>query len=205
MDRDQLRSSYDQVAGAYETTFLDELRGKPRDRQLLGEFAETVGNPVLEVGCGPGQIGAFVRERGRRVVGVDLSARMAALAGRRLDASLCADMRSLPIGTATAGGLVAFYSLIHLPRSGVVEVLREFRRVLRPGGCILLSVHEGTGEIERDEFLGEPVRFTATLFELDELVAACSAAQLEVTLAERRAPYASEAQTFRLYVGARCA
>jgi hypothetical protein len=47
------------------------------------------------------------------------------------------------------------------------------------------------------------VPFTATLFQLDELLAACSGAELEVTLAERRAPYASEAQTFRLYVGAR--
>jgi SAM-dependent methyltransferase len=129
---------------AYEATFLDELSGKPRDRQLLAEFAARVGDPVIEIGSGPGQIGAFVREHGRRVVGVDLSARMAALAGRRLDASVCADMRSIPIGSGNAGGLVAFYSLIHLPRSALPATMREFRRVLRRGGRVLVSVHEGT-------------------------------------------------------------
>ncbi len=79
-------------------------------------------------------------------------------------------------------------------------VLREFRRVIRAGGRVLVSAHEGTGEVVLDEFLGEPVPGAATFYELDELVAACSAARLDVTLAERRAPYSSESQTFRLYV-----
>jgi hypothetical protein len=72
--------------------------------------------------------------------------------------------------------------------------------VLRPGGGVLFSVHEGQGEIELDEFLDEPVPFVATLFELDELVAATERAGLVVALAERRPPYPSEHPTNRLYV-----
>ena len=68
---------------------------------------------------------------------------------------------------------------------------------------MLFSAHEGDDEVELDRFLEEPVRFGATLFELDELVVASEGAGLEVTLAERRAPYTTESQTFRLYVGAR--
>ena len=196
-----LRSTYDEVADKYETRFLEELHEKPRDRELLAAFAEAVHDPVVEVGCGPGQIGMFVRKRGRRVFGVDLSPRMAGLANVRLDGALPADMRSLPFAPGRLGGIVAFYSLIHLRRPELCEVLQEFHRVLRPGGRVLFSAHEGRGEIEHDEFLDEPVPIVATLFELDELVDASEAAGLTVTQAERRAPYASEA-TVRLYVEA---
>jgi SAM-dependent methyltransferase len=198
---EQLRSSYDAVASKYEAHFLDELRDKPRDRELLTAFAETVSDPVLEVGCGPGQIGAFLRERGRRVVGLDLSPQMAMLANGRLEGVLAGDMRSLPFASGHFGGVVAFYSIIHLRRAELRGALAGFCRVLRPGGRVIFSAHEGRGVVERDEFLGELAPFVATLFELDELGEACRVAGLEVLLAERRAPYQSES-TVRLYVEA---
>ena len=199
---DYLRSSYDATAAKYEVRFLDELREKPRDRELLAAFAQSVEDPVGEIGSGPGQIGAFVRQWGRRVVGIDLSPAMAKLATVRLDGAVAADMRALPLGPETLGGILAFYSLIHLRRDELGGVLREFRRVLRPGGRVLFSAHEGTDEVELDKFLDEPVPFAATFFELDELVGASQAAGLEVTLAERRPHYPNESDTNRLYVEA---
>jgi len=203
---DSLRSTYDLVAAEYESRFADELQDKPRDRELLESLAGSVGDPIAEIGCGPGHIGAFVRHAGRRhhrVVGVDLSPAMAVLAMRRLDAALVADMRSLPFAADTFGGLVAFYSLIHLRRAELEPVLRGFTRVLRPGGHVLFSAHEGHDELERDEFLGEQAPVVATLFTLDELAGAGRRAGLEVVLAERRNPYGSEGETVRLYVEAK--
>ncbi len=142
MSWDHLRSTYDLVAAKYEARFVDELRSKPRDRELLEEFALSARDPIAEIGCGPGHIGAYVRRRGqlqRRVIGVDLSPEMVGLAMKRLDAALVADMRSLPFASDQFGGLLAFYSLIHLRRDGIVSVLAEFRRVLRPGGRVLFS------------------------------------------------------------------
>jgi ubiquinone/menaquinone biosynthesis C-methylase UbiE len=199
---EHLRSTYDQVATKYESRFLGELDGKPRDRDLLARIAESVGDPVVEIGCGPGQIGAFVRARGRYVVGLDLSVEMARLALRRLDAALTADMRSLPFASGRVGGLLAFYSIIHLPRTEVSIALEEFHRVLRPGGRILLSAHQGEGQIDRDDFLEEHAPFVATLFELDELISAATAVGFDVTLAERRPPYETESGTVRLYIEA---
>src|SRR6266436_350955 len=86
------RGAYDVVAHKYEERFLDELEHKPRDRELLDAFADAVSDPVLEVGCGPGQIGLYVRNRGRRVIGLDLSHEMVRLAARRLDGAVTADM-----------------------------------------------------------------------------------------------------------------
>ena len=197
----RIRSSYDVVAQEYEARFLDELAAKPRDRELLVAFAESVRDPVVEIGCGPGQVGLFVRQRGRRVYGLDLSREMARRANHRLDGAVVADMRSLPFASERLGGLVAFYSLIHIRRAAVGGVLREFQRVLRPGGRVLFSTHEGRGDLQHDQFLDEPVPIVATLFELDELVEASRAAGLDVTRAERRERYPSES-TVRLYVEA---
>lgn len=199
---EHLRSSYDAVAREYESRFLDELRDKPHDRQLLAAFAETVIDPIVEVGCGPGQIGHFVRQQGRRVYGLDLSPEMTRRANGRLDGALAADMRSLPLAPERLGGLVAFYSLIHIRRPELGIVLQEFHRVLQPGGRVLFSAHEGHGLIEHDQFLDEEVPFVATLFELDELVDASRSAGLAVTRSERRMPYPSEHETVRLYVEA---
>jgi len=204
MSWERLRSSYDQVAGRYEETFRDELGEKPYDRRLLDRWVSAVENPVLEVGCGPGQVGAYLQERGRQVVGTDLSLGMARLAARRLPSAAVADLRSLPIRRASVGAVLAFYSIIHIPRPQLGGALSEFRRVLRPGGRILLSAHEGDGEFAVGEFLGEAVPFVATFFNLDELVAATRSAGMEVTLAERRPPYEAEHPTVRLYVEARC-
>ena len=199
---DSLRSSYDFVAEKYESRFSDELENKARDRELLESFASTVGDPVADIGSGPGQIGAFVRKRDRRVIGVDLSLGMARLAHVRLDAAVVADMRLLPFAPGSLGGLLAFYSVIHLQRTELDAALREFGRVLRSGGRVLFSAHEGQGGVELDTFLEEPVPFTATFFELDDLVRASEFAGLEVTMAERRMPYPSESRTVRLYVEA---
>lgn len=199
---DRVRSTYDWVADTYERRFLDELDGKPRDRELLGHFAASVRDPVVDIGTGPGQIGAFVRVRGRHVTGLDFSTEMTGLARARLDAAVAADMRRLPFADERVGGLLAFYSVIHLPRPDIGAALEEFHRVLRPGGRLLLSAHEGDGEIERDDFLDEKVPIVATLFDLDELVSATTAAGLDVALAERRPPYENEGSTVRLYVEA---
>jgi ubiquinone/menaquinone biosynthesis C-methylase UbiE len=199
---ESIRSSYDAVARQYERRFFHELDEKPFDRELLTWWASIANDPVLDIGCGPGQIGAAVAASGRKVIGVDFSREMVRLAATRLDAAVAADMRSLPLGTAVAGGVVAFYSLIHLRRPELGATLQEFHRVIRPGGWMLMSAHEGTGEIERDEFVGEPVPMAATWFLLEELATAATEAGFEVTRADRRMPYPSESQFPRLYVAA---
>jgi len=195
-------AAYDTVAADYEARFSDELDAKPRDRQFLDGLATRASGLVLDVGSGPGHVGARIRAAGRPVLAVDLSRAMAAAAARRLDGAVVADMVHLPVTTASVTDIVAFYSVIHLPRRRLRHVLREFARVLTPGGHVLLSAHEGTDDITVTEFLDHQVDLSATFFTLDELAVAVGDADLEVISAECRDPYENEGTTNRLYVQA---
>jgi SAM-dependent methyltransferase len=205
MQPDEIRSSYEVVAEKYAATFFDELSRKPFDRELLDGFAALLPHgKALDVGCGPGHVGRYLSERGMAVVGVDLSPTMIEIA-RRLNPEMrfeVGDMRNLPVGDGTVDAIVAFYSLIHIPRAEVPAVLADFQRVLAPSGRLLLAVHGGTGTVSRSEFMGEPVPFEATLFDKDELAELIRASGFQVTLSTIRPPYEFEHQTPRLYVGA---
>lgn len=195
-------AAYDTVASKYEKRFLDELDDKPRDRELLDGLAARASGLVLDVGSGPGQIGHRVRQAGRPVLAVDLSHGMAARAGRRLDGAVVADMLNLPVADTSIADILAFYSVIHLPRAALRHALAEFARVLTPGGHVLVTAHEGAGEVQVTHFLDHEVALAATFFSLDELIDAVAEANLELVLAERRHPYSQEGSTVRLYVEA---
>src|SRR6266850_631643 len=78
----ELRSGYDRVAEHYATEYFDELKRKPFDCELLDTFAESVRDdgPVCELGCGPGQVARYLKDRGVDVCGLDLSSEMVRVA-----------------------------------------------------------------------------------------------------------------------------
>ena len=122
-----LQASYDRVAGEYARRIFDELEHKPLDRQLLDRFAAGVRDlgPACDLGCGPGHVARYLHEHGVTVVGVDLSPEMVQTA-RRLNPGLefrQGDMRSMGLQDGSWGGIVAFYSLIHVPPPEVEEIL----------------------------------------------------------------------------------
>ena len=111
-------------------------------------------------------------------------------------------MCDLPAGEASLAGIVAFYSMIHLPRPRIPAALAEFRRVLAPGGALLAAMHGGTGEIGSDAAFGFPVQVRATLVMLDEIAGMAESAGLAVRERHERAPYPGEYPSQRLYLWA---
>ncbi len=196
-------SSYDAVADEYVRRFLSELERKPFDRKLLDDFAERIEGPVADIGCGPGHVARYLSERGVRVSGVDLSQQMIEQA-RELNSGISfrqGDMGALDFETGSLEAIVAFYSIIHIARERVTDVLREFARVLRPAGALLLSVHLGDQVIHLDEWWDRAVSLDFVLFGVDEMRGYLRAAGFEVEQALERDPYAPEVegQTRRCY------
>lgn len=141
------RESYDRLAVGYATQFYAELDNLVLERALLGAFAESVasGTPVLDVGCGPGRTTAYLAEHGLSVTGLDLSPEMVRLARERHpDLTFeVGSMTDLPVADGTLGGLLAFYSLIHVPTAEVPQVLAEWRRALLPGAQVAIAFQVG--------------------------------------------------------------
>jgi ubiquinone/menaquinone biosynthesis C-methylase UbiE len=190
-----IQRSYDSVAQEYADEIYAELADKPFDRELLDRFAKRVGSGrVCDLGCGPGQIARYLRDRGVDVFGLDLSAGMLAQA-RRLNPEIefvQGSMLALALGSETLDGITAFYSIIHIPRQQVVSALSEMRRVLKPGGCLLITFHLGTEDTHHDELFGRPVNLDVAYFTTMEMSGYLLAAGFRVEESLERDPYAPE-------------
>ena len=201
-----LQASYDRVAEHYATEFFEELKLKPFDCQLLDDFAESVrddsGNgAVCELGCGPGQVARYLKDRGVNMRGIDLSSEMVRVA-TRLNADIPfqqGDMLALNLEDDSLAAIVLFYSIIHIKREDVTGALKEMNRVLTPAGRLFLAFHSGEGELHRDEWYGETVSIDFRLFQGDEMSGYLEdAGFVDIKILER-APYEFEYPTRRVY------
>lgn len=167
------QSSYDQVAAEYAEKFKDEMDHKPFDRDCLDRLAREVGHlgPICDLGCGPGQIARYLHRQGVNTLGVDLSARMVEEA-QRLNPEVHfhqGDMLSLPDADNSWGGIAAFYCILHIPGEKVVEALREMKRVLKPGGLLLITFHIGNEIKHLEEWWEKPVNLDFAFFQPEEM------------------------------------
>ncbi|WP_406215790.1 class I SAM-dependent methyltransferase [Streptomyces decoyicus] len=136
-------NDYDSFAEAYsadnENNLVNAYYARPAMLALAGDVA---GRRILDAGCGSGPLSAALRDRGADVTGIDASARMLALARRRLgdDAALhVADLSDpLPFDDGAFDDVVSSLVLHYLEDWG--PTLAEIRRVLKPGGRLIASV-----------------------------------------------------------------
>jgi SAM-dependent methyltransferase len=202
----ELQASYDRVAEDYAREFRDEMNKKPFDRKMLDWLVEKVDNlgMICDIGCGPGQIAEYLHRRGVRACGIDLSAEMVKEAQRsNPDIPFQqGNMLSLTeVADNSFGGIAAFYCIIHVPRSLVVSALQELKRVLRPGGVLLLTFHIGQQVIHRDEWWDKQVSLDFIFFETEEMRTFLKIAGFDFQEVIERDPYPEvEYQSRRAYI-----
>jgi uncharacterized protein YceH (UPF0502 family) len=205
---ERVRSSYDAVAEAYSGNLTDELAGLPFETWLLDRVAAHAdGGPVVEVGCGPGHVTAYLAAAGADATGLDLSPGMVAEARRRFPEGSyeVGDLRRLMRPTTAPGwsAVLAWYSLIHLAASELSEAVGALARPLVPGGWLVIGLHAGAEIRHNDSWFDVPVDLDFVLHDPHEVVAAVRAAGLVDLEWYLRGPLAGEVQTERLYVLAR--
>jgi SAM-dependent methyltransferase len=200
-----VRTSYDTIAAEYAKRIYAELKDKPFDREWLDRFSERVRaiGQVCDLGCGPGHVARYLRDRGVDVFGLDLSPVMLEEA-RRLNPDIEfieGTMMSLNMESERLAGIVALYSIIHMERNELGIAFAELWRVLRPGGCALVAFHVGSDTIHNTEWWGYSVNLDATFFTSGEIVEQLKRAGFEIEAAMERDPYPEvEYQSRRGYV-----
>ncbi len=179
---DSTRESYDTVAEDYAVRVGQLFDQEPIGRAMLAAFAEQVRGAVVDVGCGPGHVTAHLASLGLDVAGVDLSPKMVEIARRRypdLRFSV-GSMTALDLPDGELGGLVAWWSIFHLPPEELPKVFAEFRRTLAPGGRLLIGFHVGDERLSPETAYGHPVTYDAYLLEPGRIVDLLGQAGFEV-------------------------
>ncbi len=140
---------YDARAGEYAA-----LAGGMTELAHAEAFAALLpaGARVLDLGAGPGFHAAWFAARGFRAEALDASAEMVALAARQPGVhARQGRFEDLPADPAWHG-IWANFSLLHLPRAELPEMLLRLKRALVPGGLLHLGMKLGQGE--RTDALG---------------------------------------------------
>jgi SAM-dependent methyltransferase len=138
---------YDGMASVYAEHAADSAYNAHYDRPaVLGLVEDVAGKRVLDAGCGPGLYAEELLARGAEVVAVDGSLAMVELARQRLGSRaevLHADLgQRLPFGASEFELVVCALVIHHLDDREAC--LREFFRVLRRGGKVVLSTQHPT-------------------------------------------------------------
>jgi ubiquinone/menaquinone biosynthesis C-methylase UbiE len=159
MDRNEIRRAWDEVSETYAR------RRDPTgsDAALIDDLLDDLppDATVLDAGCGDGARTLANLPTGR--VGLDVSRRGLELAEERVsDARLLqADMTAIPLADGSVDAVTAYHAVFHVPRKSQPEVYREFVRVLRPGGRLLMTLPGGRFETVREGWMGGRMFFSA--------------------------------------------
>jgi SAM-dependent methyltransferase len=139
-------SPYDDIAEWYDgwvgTHSMDEDAFFPAVEALMGAVA---GQRLCDLACGQGRVARHLAARGASVVGIDLSAKMLAIARHHEDGAprgieyRHADARTLEgVADGTFDGVVCHMALMDI--ANLAPTLGSVARILRPGGWFIFSI-----------------------------------------------------------------
>ncbi|WP_433544197.1 class I SAM-dependent methyltransferase (plasmid) [Streptomyces sp. CA-294286] len=171
---------FDALGADYERAFGGSPAHHDSLRRLLDDLAP--GSRVLDVGSGTGRpTAAALAAAGHRVLGVDVSPVMVALARRQVPEAEFqqADIHDMPLPEASFDAVCVYFSLLQMSRAEQSALLHRLVRALRPGGlCALATVPLDVEDVQ-GVFMGRDVRVTS--FAAEDFTAAVREAGLTVT------------------------
>lgn len=137
---DGLRDTYDRIAGDWAR----DHEGDTWWRQCTTRFASLLpkGARLLDAGCGSGQKAKFFQDRGVRVLGIDFSEKLLAIARQTAPASefRLLDLRAIGTVPEEFDAVFAQASLLHIPKAETFSVLDGMVSRLVPGGLLYVAV-----------------------------------------------------------------
>ncbi len=176
---EQVRSAYAAVADLYIELLGTSRQVHADDLAFIGRHLSIPSGNVLDLGCGPGHLTDHLRSLGVDATGIDMVPEFIAHAkaahphGRYRLGS----MESLDVENDAVAGILAWYSLIHLPPQDLDGVLAEFRRVMAPAGRLVVGFFDGEELASFDHKVVTAYRWPAD--ELSERLARAGFAEVE--------------------------
>jgi SAM-dependent methyltransferase len=142
---EQVRDAYAAVADVYIERFGTSRQVPAEDLALIGRHLAGSPGRVFDLGCGPGHLTGYLRSLGVDATGIDPVGEFIAhaRATHPTGSYRLGSMSSLDARDHSIAGILAWYSMIHLPPPDLDGVLTEFRRVLTPAGKLVIGFVDG--------------------------------------------------------------
>lgn len=196
-------AAYDTVASAYTERYAGAVG--EFDAWLLRRVADRAGpDPVIDVGCGPGDVTSALARAGAKVVGLDVSAAMVTQARARHPELTfeVGDLRGVvrPRAAAAWGAVTAWHALVHLAPSELAGAIGALARVLRPGGWLALALPVGAAVERVEGWLGSDAGVDVVLHDPEQVRAAVTEGGFAIREWYLRGPAAPDEVAPRLYV-----
>lgn len=150
---------------------------KSQDNEIiqLKELLEKIPpkSKILDAGCGFGKpVAKFLSQKGCQVTGIDISKELIKQAQKNTPNAefKIMSMYDLKFPVKKFDAIVSFFAILHLEKSKVPKVFKNFHKILKEKGYFLFSVNKGKEE-GYFEFFGKKVFFSAyTKKEIEEIL-----------------------------------
>ncbi len=191
-------STYNKIAKVYANTFSNPSEHMDEFLKLLPENGK-----VLDAGCGMGADSNYAHSKGFKVIGIDMSEKMLEIArgnNSNVDFRL-ADIKNIKFAENELDGVIASFSLIHIPKENIPKILRRFALFLKPSGAIYVSVQAGESkEIFIDEPLAPEEKLFLNIFSFDEIKNILINEGFEIIYQHKRSPRKKELPFTKLFI-----
>ncbi|WP_406067761.1 class I SAM-dependent methyltransferase [Micromonospora sp. NBC_01638] len=144
MNGEKVRQAYGSMAELYIGLFGTTQQVNADDLAFIRRHLASRPGTVLDLGCGPGHLTGYLHSLGIDATGIDLVPEFIAharAAHPNVEFHL-GSLERLDVADNSVDGILAWYSLIHLPPQELDGVLIEFRRVMAPAGTLVLGVFD---------------------------------------------------------------
>lgn len=148
---DKVKEDYNKIAEDYSRTRQNVWQ----EILFLFDYIKP-GDKILDLGCGSGRYLPTIKARGGVYFGVDNSGEMVRIGKKKYSAEniQLADALCLPFGDGFFDAVYSLAVLHHIPSGELRKnFLREAKRVVKPGGFIILTVWRPKDKIEKQIFL----------------------------------------------------
>ncbi|MBK7107407.1 MAG: class I SAM-dependent methyltransferase [Ignavibacteriae bacterium] len=198
------RKAYNKAAQKYYDLFYDELGKKEFDKNIIDEYLSLFNEKSIlcSVGCGPcGHIENYIYQKGINIVGIDISEKCIKIAKNKNPKIHfeIGDFSKLKFKQNYFDGIISYYSIIDTPKKYLQNVFKEFNRVLKKNGYLLIVTKEGNSEGYEEELLDIKSKIYYSLFSMEEIQSALESSGFKNERILNRKPYIDEIQINRIY------